>query len=128
MTQAEQSSEPRPRGARLILVLIALTSILILGGVVVPRFLINDSLEQWSGPQREAAQLATNRVRHGGGLFQKLTRIEVRAVEIHPDADDCDWGHARRATGIVTVQTYTFFGIPAERWTVTCQTESRVSD
>ncbi len=89
-------------------------------GCVLPRLLISDGTERWSGPEAEAARLARSQLRGNFGGLQSLATTQVRVIEVRDDPSNCDWGYPAPASGIVLLQTYTLFGIPFEQWTVTC--------
>jgi hypothetical protein len=86
--------------------------------------LIPESHEVWTDSEAVAAYYARQRIRSAGGPFQRLLNLKVSAREVQPDPTGCDWGYGRPVSGIVTIQTYTLFGIPAETWVIDCDSES----
>ena len=111
-----------------LLIALAGSILLVILGVVLPRFVIPERQAEWSGPESKAAQLAWNEIKYFRGMPQKLTTTQISVINVDPDPADCDWGRLESAFGIVTVQTYTIFGIPAERWIVTCNSAYQVSN
>ncbi|CAN5350778.1 hypothetical protein BH23CHL1_BH23CHL1_25330 [soil metagenome] len=108
------------------LIALAGSILLVILGVVLPRFVIPERQAEWSGPEAKAAQLAWNEVKYSRGIPHRLATTQISVVSVDPDPD-CKWG-LEQASGIVTVQTYTIFGIPAERWIVTCSSAYQVSN
>lgn len=70
-----------------------------------------------------APRYALTRVGNAGGFIQHLLRMKTSVVEIASDPSQCDWGYREPVTGIVVVQAYTLWGIPLEKWEVTCDAE-----
>ncbi len=111
---------------RKFLIALAGSILLLVLGVVLPRFVIPERQAEWSGREAKAAELAWSQVKYFRGPLQQVTTTQISVVSVDPDPD-CNWG-LEQASGIVTVQTYTIFGIPAERWVVTCSSAYQVSN
>ncbi|CCF84625.1 hypothetical protein [Nitrolancea hollandica] len=111
------------RAIRGALIISAAITVLILAALVPP-LLIPESHEVWTDSEVVAAYYAHQRIRNAGGPLQRLLNLKVTAREVRPDPTGCDWGHGKPVSSIVTVQTYTLFGIPAETWIIDCDSES----
>jgi hypothetical protein len=107
---------------RFLILSLALIAILVLG-VVVPRVLIPEERGDWQGEQAMAAIYAHNRMAGIGGPMQRLPRIQMTVVDVKPDPTGCDWGYRYPASGIVTIQAYTIFGLPWDKWVMGCNFE-----
>lgn len=112
----------RARVVRHALIISAAIAVLILCALVPP-LLIPDAQEDWTESEALAAYYARQQIRSAGGPLQRLLNLKVSAKDVQPDPSGCDWGYGRPVSGIVTVQTYTLFGIPAETWVVDCRSE-----
>lgn len=107
--------------------ILALAMIVILSlGVVIPRALIPEERGDWTGEQAMAAIYAHNVMAGIGGPMQRLPRIQTTVVDVKPDPTGCDWGYRKPASGIVTIQAYTIFGIPWDKWVISCSGEHLV--
>ncbi len=113
----------RPRAIRGALIIFIALAVLILAALVPP-LLIPESHEVWTDSEAMAAYYARQRIRSTDGPLQRLLNLKVSVREVQPDPTGCDWGYGKPVSGIVTVQTYTLFGIPAETWIIDCDSES----
>jgi hypothetical protein len=90
----------------------------VVGGILAPKLLISDRAAYETDEARHAARYARVRIGNTGGPPQKL-------LSVRPDPSGRDWGYREPIAQIVTIQTYTLWGIPFERFEVTCNTERR---
>lgn len=107
---------------------IVLPSVLVLfiAGLIVPDVAISDVRSGVDLESHEAQRYVEARVGNAGGLGQKALRTQVSIIDSRPDPAECDWGYPEPVTEILTVRTYTLWGIPLETWEVTCNSERLV--
>jgi len=90
---------------------------------VLPRILIPTERGNWQGEEGMAAIYGRDRMGGIGGPMQRFPRTQITVVDVKPDPTGCDWGYPRAASGVVTIQTYTIFGLPWEKWIMDCDSE-----
>lgn len=118
-TPPKQARTRTVRGALLVSVAFVVLTL----GALVPPLFIPEAQDGWTESEAVAGYYARERIRSAGGPLQRLLNLKVSARDVQPDPSGCDWGYGTAVLGIVTVQTYTLFGIPAETWVVDCRSE-----
>jgi hypothetical protein len=98
----------------------------VVAGIALPKTLIADRVEYGSDEERLAAHYARVRVANAGGFGQRLLDVEMRVLSVRPDPTGCTWGYREPIAQIVTIQTYTLWGVPFETIEVTCDAERRL--
>lgn len=96
------------------------------GGIAAPKVLITDRQDYETDEARHAARYARVRVGNAGGAVQQGLSVEMKVLSVQSDPSGCDWGYREPIAQIVTIQTYTLWGVPFEKFEVTCNTERRV--
>ena len=108
---------------RIVILAICLLTVLVLalgGAFAVPMLLIDDMPDELNRSDADAARFALGQVDSAGGIAQRAARVRSSVVSIENDPDGCRWGYPGDITSIVTVKTYTIFGLPAGVWRVDC--------
>lgn len=110
-----------------VLVAMVIVCVALVVGIVAPKLLVPDVHADVQLDSAEAQRYVEARVGNAGGLGQKALRTQVSIIDSRPDPAECDWGYPQPVTEILTVRTYTLWGIPLETWEVTCNSERLVS-
>src|SRR5688500_5120427 len=96
--------------------------------MLVPKLVIADVQADSHDPSAPyAAKYALFRVARARGLAHHVVGHKMSVVEIGPEPGGCDWCYRAPITGSVTIQVYTLWGLPLEKWMVTCNVEWAVS-
>ena len=108
---------------RFVIAALCLLTVLVLSVVVaraVPLLLIDEVPGDLNQADADAARFALGQVESAGGAAQRAIRVRSSVVSIEPDPAGCQWGYPGDIAAIVTVKTYTIFGLPAGTWRVDC--------
>jgi hypothetical protein len=95
-------------------------------GVVAPKVLIPDVKGNVELESPEALRYIEGRMGTIGNTGQRAMRMQISIVGSRPDSRDCDWGYGEPITEILTIQTYTLWGVPLETWELSCSSSRLV--
>lgn len=108
---------------RIVIVGICLLTVVMLSlgiGLAVPMLLIDEVPGDLNRSDSDAARVALGQVASAGGPVQRVVRLQSSVVSVEPDPAGCQWGYPGDIAAVVTVKTYTAFGLPAGTWRVDC--------
>lgn len=88
--------------------------------IAIPYVFVSTTPPDLAGSDAAAARYALVQVENTGGVAQRAARLRSSVVWVEPDPSGCEWGYPGAIAAIVTVKSFSLFGVPIETWTVDC--------